>query len=62
MQIETRLPGATLEGLKARGHETEPAFPWTMLVGGMHGIARNPQTGVLTGGCDPRRDGYVAAL
>jgi gamma-glutamyltranspeptidase/glutathione hydrolase len=33
-----------------------------MVVGGMHGIARHPKSGVMTGGCDPRRDGYVAAL
>ena len=35
--------------------------PWTTSVGGMHGIAIDPATGVMTGGCDPRRDGFVAA-
>ena len=35
--------------------------PWTPAVGGMHGIAIDPATGVMTGGCDPRRDGFVAA-
>jgi gamma-glutamyltranspeptidase/glutathione hydrolase len=62
IQIEARLPAPTLEALRDRGHATEPALAWTMLVGGMHGIARDPKTGVLTGGCDPRRDGYVVAL
>jgi len=62
VQAEARLPEATLEALRARGHEVEATAPWTMVVGGMHGIARDPRTGVLTGGCDPRRDGYVAAL
>jgi len=28
-------------------------------VGGMQGVAIDAATGVLTGGCDPRRDGYV---
>ena len=34
---------------------------WTTAVGGMQGIAIDPATGVMTGGCDPRRDGFVAA-
>jgi gamma-glutamyltranspeptidase/glutathione hydrolase len=62
VQVEARLPQATIEALKARGHAAEPTVPWTMVVGGMHGVARNPKTGVMTGGCDPRRDSYVAAL
>jgi gamma-glutamyltranspeptidase/glutathione hydrolase len=31
-----------------------------MTVGGMHGIVIDPRSGAMTGGCDPRRDGYVA--
>ena len=31
---------------------------WTMKVGGMQGVAVDPATGIMTGGCDPRRDGY----
>jgi hypothetical protein len=27
----------------------------------MHGIAIDPVLGVMTGGCDPRRDGFVAS-
>ena len=27
----------------------------------MQGVALDPATGILTGGCDPRRDGYVRA-
>jgi gamma-glutamyltranspeptidase / glutathione hydrolase len=33
-----------------------------MVVGGMHGVTRDPSTGVLIGGCDPRRDGYVVPV
>jgi gamma-glutamyltranspeptidase/glutathione hydrolase len=29
-----------------------------MKVGGMQGVAVDPETGIFTGGCDPRRDGY----
>ncbi|MBV9589698.1 MAG: hypothetical protein JO310_08870, partial [Hyphomicrobiales bacterium] len=45
-----------------RGHEVETPLAWTMAVGGMHGITRNTKTGVLAGACDPRRDGFVAAI
>jgi gamma-glutamyltranspeptidase/glutathione hydrolase len=62
VQIEARLPAATLDALRERGHEVETPLAWTMAVGGMHGITRNPKTGVLAGACDPRRDGFVAAV
>ena len=62
VQIEARLARSTLDALRARGHKVETPQAWTMMVGGMHGIARNPQTGVMMGACDPRRDGSVAAL
>ncbi|SED94051.1 gamma-glutamyltranspeptidase / glutathione hydrolase [Rhizobiales bacterium GAS188] len=62
VQIEARLPDTTYEALRKRGHEVDTPLPWTMAVGGMHGITRNPQSGAMAGACDPRRDGYVAAL
>jgi gamma-glutamyltranspeptidase / glutathione hydrolase len=33
-----------------------------MRVGGMHGVTRDPSTGLMSGGCDPRRDGYVVPV
>ena len=39
----------------------EPPDPWTLKVGGMQAIERDPGSGVLTGAADPRRDGYAAA-
>ena len=62
VEIEGRLPAATVEALRKRGHEAETTIGWTMVVGGMHGIRRNPQTGALIGACDPRRDGYAMGL
>jgi gamma-glutamyltranspeptidase / glutathione hydrolase len=59
IQPETRLSPAVLAALSARGHVVTATEDWTMKVGGMHGVARNPASGLLTGGCDPRRDGYV---
>src|SRR5262249_49701914 len=61
--IESRIAPETLEGLRARGHDVEIGPPWEkMLVGGMQGIVRDPSTGVLSGACDLRRDGYVVAV
>ena len=60
VQPEGRFPPAVLEALRARGHGIEAAPDWTMLVGGMQGIAINPDTGAMTGAADPRRDSYVA--
>jgi gamma-glutamyltranspeptidase/glutathione hydrolase len=35
---------------------------WSWIVGGGQGIARDPESGVLMAGADPRRDGYALAL
>ena len=61
IQIESRISPDTIEALCKRGHAAEATAAWTPGVGGMHGIAIDPATGVMTGGCDPRRDGFVAS-
>jgi len=58
VQVESRMPASTVEGLRKRGHNVEVTDPWTWVVGGMHGISIDPKTGAKIGGCDPRRDGY----
>ncbi len=60
VQVEGRVRPEVVDALKARGHDAEHYVPWTMSVGGMHGITIDPASGAMTGGCDPRRDGYVA--
>jgi gamma-glutamyltranspeptidase / glutathione hydrolase len=61
--VESRIAPATIDGLRARGHQVDVGPPWEkMLVGGMQGIVRDPATGVLAGACDLRRDGYVAPV
>jgi gamma-glutamyltranspeptidase/glutathione hydrolase len=62
IEPESRIGMAVMEGLARKGHRIEPGAAWTMRVGGMHGVRRDPATGFLTGACDPRRDGYVAAV
>ena len=61
VEVESRIAADTIAALCARGHAAHAAAPWTTAVGGMHGIAIDRATGVLTGGCDLRRDGFVAA-
>lgn len=59
VQAEARLRPAVLAELARRGHAVEAPADWTMAVGGMQGITIDPATGVMTGGADPRREGYV---
>ncbi len=59
VQAESRIDAGVLDALRARGHVVEAPAAWTMAVGGMQGIAIDPASGVLTGGADPRREGYV---
>jgi gamma-glutamyltranspeptidase / glutathione hydrolase len=60
VEIEGRIPASTIAALKARGHDITAFDDWTMKVGGMQAVAINQANGVMTGACDPRRDGYVA--
>lgn len=60
VNVESRVPSETQVELVKRGHDVEEAGPWTLLTGGMQGIAIDLDTGAMTGGADPRREGYVA--
>jgi gamma-glutamyltranspeptidase / glutathione hydrolase len=52
--VERGLPRASVEGLRARGHELALASsPW----GGAQAIRIDSERGVLIGGSDPRKDG-----
>lgn len=57
--VESRVPEAVTDELARMGHEVTRIPEWSWLVGGMHGIYRDPESGVLMGGADPRRDGYA---
>jgi gamma-glutamyltranspeptidase / glutathione hydrolase len=62
VDAESRISAETLDSLRARGHEVNELEGWTWKVGGGHGVAIDPDTGVLTGGADPRRDGISVAF
>jgi gamma-glutamyltranspeptidase/glutathione hydrolase len=59
MEIEERVPADTRASLTALGHEIRHLPPWSVAVGGGHGILIDPRSGARLGGADPRRDGYA---
>ena len=62
VDVEGRVPLAVREGLQARGHQVNAIDDWSWIVGGGQGIRRDPESGALQGGADPRRDGYALAI
>jgi gamma-glutamyltranspeptidase/glutathione hydrolase len=61
VDAEARIPDAVLAGLVERGHQVHALDDWSWVVGGGQGIARDPDSGALMAGADPRRDGYALA-
>ena len=62
LDAESRIPDTTRAGLVQRGHQVNVIDDWSWVVGGGQGIARDPESGALMGGADPRRDGYAMAI
>jgi gamma-glutamyltranspeptidase/glutathione hydrolase len=62
VHVESRVAPIVIEALCSRGHGAVATDPWTMLVGGMQGVACDPHTGGMQGGADPRRDGYAIGV
>jgi gamma-glutamyltranspeptidase len=57
LHIEGRVPLATLDVLAARGHKLNRWGDWNELAGHAHGITIDPDSGIRSGGSDPRSDG-----
>ena len=62
VDAESRVPAETRAALAGRGHQVNPIADWSWVVGGGQGIARDPESGALMAGGDPRRDGYALAI
>jgi gamma-glutamyltranspeptidase/glutathione hydrolase len=62
VDVEGRIPESVRAGLVARGHQVNVVEDWSWVVGGGQGIRRDPESGALQGGADPRRDGYALAI
>ena len=58
VQVEGRVPPATIAALKAMGHTVQVLPGWGSL-GHMQVIRVDPKTGAKTAGADPRRTGYA---
>ncbi|MGK5740372.1 gamma-glutamyltransferase family protein [Micromonospora sp. URMC 103] len=56
--VEDRLDADVVEALRARGHEVRLSDPWSL--GRMCAVTRDPRTGVLAAGANPRgMQGYA---
>jgi gamma-glutamyltranspeptidase/glutathione hydrolase len=57
LNLENRFPESVVEGLRQKGHSVKLAPPWSF--GSESAVLLDPESGVLYGGSDPRRDGYA---
>jgi gamma-glutamyltranspeptidase/glutathione hydrolase len=62
LDAEARIDADTRAGLARRGHDVNVIDEWSWVVGGGQGLARDPESGALMAGADPRRDGYALAI
>ncbi|MDX6581705.1 MAG: gamma-glutamyltranspeptidase / glutathione hydrolase [Solirubrobacterales bacterium] len=62
VQAEPGLDEEALEGLEELGYEVARWRSQDWFFGGVHAVARDPETGALGGGGDPRRGGSVALV
>jgi gamma-glutamyltranspeptidase / glutathione hydrolase len=60
VQAEPGIDEQGLDGLAARGYQLVRWAERNLFFGGVHAVARDPVTGALRGGGDPRRGGAVA--
>ena len=57
LRLERRFPDATVEALRALGHEVVLTAPLDSAMGHANGIVIDAEAGVLHGGSDPRAEG-----
>lgn len=62
LHLEARFSDGIRQGLIELGHELDIRGAMDLYFGGVHAVARDPETGMLTGGADPRRDGVSGGL
>ena len=60
--MESRFTKNTYSILRERGHDIQIKGSMDLFFGGAHAILRDPETGMLTGGADKRRDGVARGL
>jgi len=60
LEVEASLPAAVQDGLRARGHVLRVRPAWGISTG-VVAAGRDPATGGLRGGADPRRERHLVA-
>ena len=61
LSVEDRLGAETIASLEAMGYAVQPVRAWGE-GGAVQVIARDPETGILAGGSDPRAEGMAVGL
>lgn len=59
VNLESRFPKAMFEALSRLGHPVESWFQLAPAAGAVCAIMRDPKTGWLHAGADPRREAYA---
>jgi len=59
--LDDRIPPEVRAEMEARGHEIRVIPGWSWLQGGVQIIYRDPESGALITGADPRREAYALA-
>lgn len=62
LKIESRIPLVVQDELREKGHTLSVKKPFDLYFGGAQGVVIDPDTGVLHGGADPRRDGQAVGF
>ena len=62
LAVEGRIDPAVRDDLAARGHEVKAWPDWTWLAGSVEAVLRDPVTGLIAAGADPRRPAYAIAI
>jgi gamma-glutamyltranspeptidase/glutathione hydrolase len=62
LAVESRIPSATRDELRARGHDIQDWPDWTWLAGSVEAVRYDPATGTKMAGADPRRPAYAMAM
>lgn len=62
LAVEGRIPAATRDALRARGHDVKDWPDWTWLAGSVELVTSDPESGMRMAGADPRRPAYAMAM
>jgi gamma-glutamyltranspeptidase/glutathione hydrolase len=62
LAVEGRIDPAVRADLAGRGHEVQAWPEWTWLAGSVEAVLRDPVTGLIAAGADPRRPAYAIAI